>query len=171
MIFQYLGQCQMGSTLSYKYLCNGTQVNLINYDTNDCSGNPDTTQNNICNIYTDCTATCDKTNCTGITSTTYSTDDCSGDIQVKVNYLPGICIGSATLSQKVTCIGGQVQLNIYSGSADCSNTPTLSQTINPGTCNKGNDDSTSIKFEGCDSSTTTFTLFGAVITVFITSLF
>ena len=145
---------------------------MINYNTNDCSGNPDTIQNNICKIYTDdCTSICNKTDCTGITSTTYSTTDCSGDIQVKVNYLPGICIGSETSSQKVTCISGQVQLNIYSGSADCSNTPT-SITFNSGICNKDDDDdSTSIKFEGCDSSTTIFTLFGAVIIVFITSLF
>ena len=159
----------MGLTTSYKYLCNGTQVNLINYATKDCSGNPGSIQNNLCKIYTDCTATCGETDCTGITATTYSTDSCSGDITAKVNYLPGICTGSAASSRKSICIGGQIQLNIYTGSADCSNTPTTSQTVDPGTCNQAGD--VYLKFEGCDSSTTTFTLFSAVITVFITSLF
>ena len=125
----------------------------------------------MCKTYTDCTAICDKTDCKGITSTSYSTDDCSGDIQQKENFLPGKCVGTSAFSRKLSCIGGQIQFNTYSGSADCSNNPTLSKTVNTATCTKIDGTTGSIKAEGCDSSTTTFTLFGAVITVFITSLF
>ena len=158
---------------------------MLNYNSStECSGDPSTTQNNVCEKYTDCTATCGKTDCKGIMGTTYSTDDCSGVIESKYNYLPGICIGSSVAARKYTCIGGRVQFNLYSGSANCSNTPTFTTTFDA-TCTKA-DGSGSLKFEGCEtattsstttsttsspSSSTTFTLFGAVITVFITSLF
>ena len=137
---------------------------------------------------------CDKTTCTGITSTLYKNPDCTGDIIAKVNFLPGICVGdSATSSQKLTCVSGQIQVDKYAASKDCSGTSTT-LTYKSGTCALG------FKFEGCESttaptttkssttstttsssvsnktassssSTTTFTLFGVIIAVFITSLF
>ena len=96
---------------------------------------------------------------------------------------------SATTSQKVSCVSGQIQFDKYA-SKDCSGTATTSK-VPANICGLGS------KFEGCESTTptnptttksstttstttasttstsntTAFTLFGTIITVFITSLF
>ena len=130
---------------------------------------------------------CDKTTCTGITDTIYKSADCTGDVAAKVNRLDGVCVSnSPTTSQKLSCVSGQIQNVQYAASKDCSGTSTTTK-VNSGTCTLGR------KFEGCESttptttksssssvsnkttsspsSTTSFTLFGVIIAVFITSLF
>ena len=86
--------------------------------------------------------------------------------------LPGICNGDSTFLTKLTCSGKQIQVNKYIGSADCSKTPISSIKYDPKTCSVIG--TTSGKFEGCggdESSTiaskTTFTLFCAIITIFV----
>ena len=210
-------QCQISSGTSYQYLCNGTEINFIAYNSSDCSGNPSQIQPNICKLAPDgCIAICDKNDCNGISTTTYSTNDCSGDIQLKYNYLPGICVGSSTGAQKLTCIdNGQIQYNTYSSlSTNCSGNPSNSSSSYNSTICNGQTDGSSVKYDGCDSSSsstkypsnspskspsrapskspsnspsnlpstsaskpssdsscTIFTLFGAIITIFILSLF
>ena len=153
-------QCQIIGN-SFKFICDGNQINKYDYDSNDCTGNPSITEN-ICGSsntdYNDCTVICDKNDCDGITWTQYSADGCNdNNILTKRNYLPSICSGGFVL----TCSGSQIQQNT------CP-TSTISQKYNSGCNSVGG--ITSNKFEGCDSCTT-FNLFGAFIIIFITSLF
>ena len=174
----YLGICQIEESSSSKYVCadtdNGTTIDLNRYSSRDCSGNPlGTSLKDICTLYpNDCTEICDQSNCDGITETYYKTIDCSGDIKTKKTLLPGICNGDSTFSTKLTCSGGTIQVNKYVGSADCSKTPASSLKYNEKTCAMIG--SISGEYEGCDESSTsktTFTLFSAIITIFIISSF
>ena len=162
------GQCQIAAGTSRQYVCNGTEVNLVSYDSGDCSGDPSRALNNICGLYPDgCTAVCDRNDCDGISIVVYTSPDCSGDIFTKINYLTGICSGTSVLSAQATCIGGQVQLITYYGISNCSGTPTTSDIQGPTCVASGG---VSVKYSGC-SSCVTFKLFGAVVIAFITSLF
>ena len=168
------GQCQILLGRSLQFLCNGTEINYIAYNSTDCSGNPAFIQHNVCQLSDDnCTTICDKSNCNGISVTLYDTNDteCSDDIQTKFNFLPGICVGSSTRAQQLTCIdNGKIQVKQYSSiSTNCEGDPVSSIVYDPiCTTRLGS----TMKYAGCDSSSNTiFTLFGAVITIlFILSL-
>ena len=148
----------LSEKISSKYVCDahGTQINRNWYSSADCSGNPVNTINDVCNSksYNNCTAICDKSDCIPISTTVYNSNDCSGSISRKMNYVPNICIFySRTLtSQKIICSGGQIQFNIYDGSYDCSN-ELMSSGIHDSLSCLAIGRRTSIKFEGCQSST------------------
>ena len=151
------GQCQIISGSSFEYVCiNGTKINQNYYSSSiDCSGTPTFTNSDICKSYPnsdDCTAICNKNDCVGILQTIYLSNDCSGNILTKINHLPGYCIGNSTSTTKIICNGGQIEINTYTGSIDCSNTPSSSQKLNIG-CNEltGTGTSMEIKYTGCDS--------------------
>ena len=158
------GVCQFSlAGISYKYVCDGTDgtvINLINYNSTDCSGNPISTANNICNLYpNNCTATCNKNDCNGISTISYSNNNCSGDIKAKTNYLPGICIGSSTSAQKYNCFdNGTIQFNQYSSiSTNCSGNPISSRMYDPTICTTGSGNGLYLKYAGCESSSTSST--------------
>ena len=148
-------------------------INEIEYNSNDCSGTPSSTQN-FCEsnsfLYDKCTAICDKSNCNGISITTYSNVDCTGDILRKNNYLPEICLGA----DNYICSNGQIQRNVYARyntpnidlkAVDCSGDPIETTKYDLG-CIEG----TNYEYPGCDSCAT-FNLFCAVIiVVFFTSI-
>ena len=180
-----LDQCQnlLGLTSSFKYVCNGTDINTINYNTRDCSGDPLSIINNTCSKYSEgCTATCNKNDCNGISVLTYNNSDCSGHILRQIHYLSGYCIGgdnSFINGEKYTCNNGQIEHIEYYTFADCTNNnnPKSSDKYDNGICsdytiyNGCNTTKTTSTTSSPDSRTTTFKLFGTIITVFIISLF
>ena len=163
-------KCQITFEKSYKYVCNGTEINQIDYDSIDCNGNITSTLNNIC--HDNCTAICDKSDCNGIYIISYNNSDCNSDddddILTKMNYSSGYC----NVGSKYTCNNGQIEYNTYTGSGDYSNNPESSFDFDTGVCIK-TDQGTSIEHDGCDydSSRTTFKLFGAVVIVFNTFVY
>ena len=201
-----IGQCRIANTISLQYLCNGTDVDSIAYNSTDCTGNVIFAVYSICKHShkdTDCIAICDKSNCNSISRRIYNTKDCSGnaadhDIQYQDNYLPGNCLGEPKRGHQWTCTdNGKMQIDVYS-SNNCTGNPYLSEKYDS-TC-KYYPGGRSIKYIGCNftpspsntpsnsplnsptsspsnstfpsnSCCTIFTLFGAIITIFISSLF
>ena len=148
----------LSGKLSSKYVCDvyGTQINRKFYGTADCSGDTIETINDVCTSesYNNCTAICDQSDCTSISSKVYNSNDCSGSISRKMNYVPGICIFKSrpSISEKVICNDGQMQFNVYDGPNDCSNEIISSSKYDSPSCLPIGR-TTSIKFEGCESST------------------
>ena len=147
-------------------------INRINYILANCTGPILSTNLNVCTEFPNgCTAICDKSDCNGISIILYEDNNCNGNIKSKLHYLPGYCIGDSSFANKYTCNNGQVEDSKHSGSADCSNNPRSTDKYDNGVCSSGY-----YIYDGCngtstispDSSTTTFTLFGTIIIVFIT---
>ena len=175
----YLGRCgTFVSGKGYQYVCNGTEINRVHYNSADCIGDPLSTKTNICAMYPDgdCTAICDKMDCdTVVVEMIYgSSNDCTGDISIKNYYIPGYCATAAFFSSQVIYSDGKIQFNTYFVSDECSGDPNLSEIYDTTTC-VANSTQTSYKHDICDSecdSCARFSLSVVVsITVFIASSF